>query len=198
MLNPILVILLAPAVTTLALFFLKEDNKRGVRFLAWLGTLISLIAAIYLFLSFPNAPVDQSVGDHGYKYVTAVNWVPELGLQFKVGADGVSVALLLLTALTIFTGVMVSFTIQSRVKEYYINLLALVTGVFGVFAAQDLFFYYFFYELAVIPMFLLIGIWGSTTKTVDRHYATMKLVILLSTGAVVVIFAAIYLFLFGI
>ena len=58
----------------------------------------------------------------------------------------------------------VSFTIETRVKDYYICLLALVTGVFGVFVSLDLFFYYFFYELAVIPMFLLIGIWGSTTK----------------------------------
>ena len=59
-----------------------------------------------------------------------------------------------------------------------------MTGVFGVFTSLDLFFYYFFYELAVIPMFLLIGIWGSTTRTVDKQYATMKLVLMLSMGAV--------------
>jgi NADH-quinone oxidoreductase subunit M len=70
------------------------------------------------------------------------------------------------------------------VKESYISLLALVTGVCGVFTSLDLFFYYFFYELAVIPMYLLIGCWGSTTKTMDREYATMKLVLMLTTGAV--------------
>jgi len=183
--NPLLIILLAPAITTLVLFFVPNENKKAVRFLAWLGALIALLAAVYLFVSFNGAHVDETVGSHGYKYVLNVEWIADLGLQFKLGADGISVALLLLTALTIFTGVMVSFTIEDRVKEYYINLLALVTGVFGVFASLDLFFYYFFYELAVIPMFLLIGIWGSSTKTVDRHYATMKLVILLSTGAVV-------------
>jgi NADH-quinone oxidoreductase subunit M len=78
---------------------------------------------------------------------------------------------------------MVSYRIRTRVKEYYVCLLALVTGVFGVFTSLDLFFYYFFYELAVIPMFLLIGIWGSTTRTVDQRYATMKLVLVLSAGA---------------
>jgi NADH-quinone oxidoreductase subunit M len=184
MLNPLLVILLAPAITVFVLFFVKSEHKQAVRFLAWLGTLISLAAAIYVFVAFKHAPVSESVGDHGYKFVLSANWVPALHLQFKLGVDGMNVALLLLTAFTIFTGVMVSFTIQHRVKEYYISLLALVTGVFGVFSAQDLFFYYFFYELAVIPMFLLIGIWGSTTRTVDRQYATMTLVMLLSTGAV--------------
>src|SRR5438477_3445830 len=93
--------------------------------------------------------------------------------------------MVLLTAITIFTGVMISFSIEDRVKDYYINLLALVSGVFGVFTSLDLFFYYFFYELAVIPMFLLIGCWGSTTKTMNRDYASMKLVLMLTTGAVV-------------
>ncbi len=103
-------------------------------------------------------------------------------------------SLTLLTAITIFTGVMVSFGIKKRVKEYYISLLALVTGVFGVFMSLDLFFYYFFYELAVIPMFLLIGIWGSTTVTVDQNYATMKLVLQLSTGAVIALVGLIWIY----
>ncbi len=183
--NPLVVILLAPAVTAGVLFLVPGRNKRLVRLVAWLGTSVSLAAAIWLFLAFPSTPTSETVGDHGYKFVVALPWVPSIGLQFKLGADGMNVALLLLTAITIFTGVMVSFTIEERVKEYYINLLALVTGVFGVFSALDLFFYYFFYEMAVVPMFLLIGIWGSTTATVDRHYATMKLVLLLSTGAVI-------------
>src|SRR5690606_7482040 len=119
-----------------------------------------------------------------YKHVLSVPWVPSIGLQFKLGVDGMGVAMVLLTALTIFTGVCVSFSIKDRVKEFFLNLLALVTGVFGVFMALDLFFYYFFYELAVVPMFLLIGCWGSTTKTMSRDYASMKLVLMLTAGAV--------------
>src|SRR5690349_8955772 len=107
-----------------------------------------------------------------------------MGLHVKLGVDVMGFAMVLLTAITIFTGVTVSFSINERVKEYYVNLLALVSGVFGVFTALDLFFYYFFYELAVIPMFLLIGCWGSTTKTMNRDYASMKLVLMLTTGAV--------------
>jgi NADH-quinone oxidoreductase subunit M len=182
--NPLLIILLSPAVAVGVLFAVPGRKANAVRAVAAVFTGISLLAAVWLFLSFGGAPASEAAGDHVYKYVVSADWVPSIGLKFKLGVDGMGVAMVLLTAITIFTGVLVSFGIKTRVKEYYINLLALVTGVFGVFTALDLFFYYFFYELAVIPMFLLIGVWGSTTKTVDQGYATMKLVLLLSTGAV--------------
>ena len=183
--NPLFIVLLAPAAAVTAMLFTPGRNVRAIRFLAWLGTAVSLAAAIWLFVAFPNADVSETgANGHAYKFVTSTPWVEDINLSFKLGLDGMGLCLTLLTAITIFTGVMVSFGIKTRVKEYYISLLALVTGVFGVFTSLDLFFYYFFYELAVIPMFLLIGIWGSTTKTVDQNYATMKLVLQLSTGAV--------------
>lgn len=188
--NPLLIILLAPVAAVGGMILTPGRNVRAIRFIAWLGTAVALAAAIFTFVAFPDAEVsvvdgvEQAAGDHEYKYVLQAVWVEELGLSFKLGVDGMGLCLTLLTALVIFTGVMVSFSIKNRVKEYYISLLALVTGVFGVFMSLDMFFYYFFYELAVIPMFLLIGIWGSTTATVDRNYATMKLVLQLSTGAV--------------
>lgn len=181
--NPLLLILLAPAAATLLLFFVGSESKRTVRAVATLAAGLSLAAAAWLFLGFHDAPVGASAGSHAYKHVLKVDWVPQLGLSFHLGVDGMGVAMVLLTAITFFTGTMVSWRVETRVKEYYINLLALVVGVFGVFMSLDLFFYYFFYELAVIPMFLLIGTWGSTTKTVDQRYATMKLVLVLSAGA---------------
>ena len=192
MINPLLIILLVPALATVALFLIPGRNHAAVRGTCLLATLVVLITAILAFCGFGDAPVDQTVGvanagtdvAHVYKWTTKIEWVKSLGLSFFVGVDGMGMAMVLLTAIIIFAGVIVSFTITERVKEYYISLMVLVTGVFGVFVSLDLFFYYFFYELAVIPMFLLIGIWGSTTKTVDQGYATMKLVLLLSTGAV--------------
>jgi NADH-quinone oxidoreductase subunit M len=181
--NPLLLILLCPAAAVLLLFFVGPENKRLVRAIATVATGIALATALTLFFGFAGAPAGESVGSHVYKFTDKWVWVETLGLSFHVGVDGISVALVLLTAFTIFTGVMVSYRIQTRVKEYYISLLALVTGVFGVFVSLDMFFYYFFYELAVIPMFLLIGVWGSTTRTVDQRYATMKLVLVLSAGA---------------
>jgi NADH-quinone oxidoreductase subunit M len=194
--NPLLLILLAPAAAVVAILAVHEERKRTIRAIATIATGVALLTALLLFVGFHEAdyahPADAATftanaGDadvHVYKYGLAVPWVEDMGLSFRLGVDGMGLAMVLLTAFIIFAGVMVSYTVQKRVKEYYICLLALVTGVFGVFSALDLFFYYFFYELAVIPMYLLIGIWGSTTRTVDQNYATMKLVLLLSAGAV--------------
>ena len=193
--NPLLLILLAPAAAALTLFFVDAKAVRAIRAIATVATGIALVTALTLFFGFGDAQYEHAetaqaftanagtATEHVYKYGFAQTWVEELNLSLRVGVDGMGLAMVLLTAFIIFTGVVVSFTIKKRVKEYYICLLALVTGVFGVFMALDLFFYYFFYELAVIPMYLLIGIWGSTTRTVDQNYASMKLVLLLSAGA---------------
>ena len=187
--NPLLLILLAPAVSAILLFFVNEQRKNTVRVIATLGTGVALVTAILCFIGFADAPASFTANagtetEHVYKYGFEATWVESMGLAFRLGVDGMSLSLVLLTAFTIFAGCMISYTVQKRVKEHYICLLSLVTGVFGVFVALDLFFYYFFYELAVIPMYLLIGIWGSTTRTVDQRYATMKLVLMLSFGAV--------------
>ncbi len=187
--NPLLIILLAPAIATVILFMVPKENHKAIRWIATLASAVTLGVALWLMFVFAGAP-DGDVANagtdaaHAYKFVWQKTWVADLGLQFKLGVDGIGVAMVLLTAFIILAACIVSFTVEHRVKEYYINLMALVTGVFGVFISLDLFFYYFFYELAVIPMFLLIGIWGSTTKTVDQQYATMKLVLMLSTGAI--------------
>jgi NADH-quinone oxidoreductase subunit M len=223
--NPLLLVLLAPAAAALAIFFIDEKEKKVIRTIATVATGLGLLLSLYMFVGFgdyeyeheadaqkftvnyvdradhaSDEAYEEALGraaadgrpQHVYKYGFGVDWVDEMGtagregsgIGLRLGVDGMGLAMVLLTAFIIFAGVMVSYTIQTRVKEYYICLLALVTGVFGVFASLDLFFYYFFYELAVIPMYLLIGIWGSTTRTVDQNWATMKLVLLLSAGAV--------------
>ncbi|MDF1700601.1 MAG: NADH-quinone oxidoreductase subunit M [Planctomycetota bacterium] len=188
--NPLLLIMLVPAAATVALFFVDAEAKKAIRAISTVATGLVLLISIGMFVGFGDAPATWTAnadgGDtaHSYKYGFEADWIQDMGLAFRLGVDGMGLAMVLLTALIIFAGVMVSYTVEKRVKEYYICLLALVTGVFGVFVSLDLFFYYFFYELAVIPMFLLIGVWGSTTKTVDQNYATMKLVLLLSAGAV--------------
>ena len=195
--NPLLLVILIPAAATLALFFIDANAKKAIRAVSTVATGLVLLISIFMFVGFGDASyADGDVradtftanagqpDEHVYKYGFEQEWIQDMGLSFRLGVDGMGLAMVLLTALIIFAGVMVSYTVEKRVKEYYICLLALVTGVFGVFISLDLFFYYFFYELAVIPMYLLIGIWGSTTKTVDQNYATMKLVLLLSAGAV--------------
>ena len=104
-----------------------------------------------------------------------------LGIGYHVGADGVSLPLVALTGIVIFTGVMVSWGITDRPREFFTFLLLLTGGVFGVFVSLDLFLLFFFYELAVFPMYVLIATWGSTRK----EYAAMKLTLYLLVGSVI-------------
>ncbi|MCU0725976.1 MAG: NADH-quinone oxidoreductase subunit M [Planctomycetes bacterium] len=172
--QPTTLIILAPALTVLALFFLPANRPWLIRWFAVAGAFATVVLSVTMWLNY-----DKAAG--GWQFAEYVPWVEDLGIAWNVGADGISIAMLLLTSFVIFAGALVSFRIQDRVKEFYILLLALVTGVFGVFANRDIFFFYFSYELAVIPMYLLIGVWGSTNK----EYATMKLTLYLTAGAVV-------------
>ena len=95
--------------------------------------------------------------------------MPSLGIPFSLAADGWSVTLLLLTGIIIVTGVLASWTVERREKEFFVLLLTLVTGVFGVFVSQDLFVFFLFYEIAVLPMYLLIGIWGTSHRGAGRR-----------------------------
>ncbi|MHC4162970.1 MAG: NADH-quinone oxidoreductase subunit M, partial [Planctomycetota bacterium] len=166
-----LIVLLAPVVGCLRLFFMPERDdadKDRLRGTAILFTGISLLAALWMWLTYDT-------GGERFQFVTDVDWVPSLGIGFRIGADGVSIAMVVLTSIVIWTGCYISRSITDRVKEHYILLMALVTGVFGVFLSLDLFFFYFFYEMAVIPMYLLIGVWGSRAQQYSKEYATMKL-----------------------
>ena len=105
-----------------------------------------------------------------------------MGISLQMGVDGMSAPLVLLTGLVMFTGVLISWGLDDRPREFFAFLFILASGVFGVFVALDLFMLFFFYEIAVFPMYLLIAIWG-WVKT--REYAAMKLTLYLFIGSVV-------------
>ncbi|MBI2435964.1 MAG: NADH-quinone oxidoreductase subunit M [Candidatus Hydrogenedentes bacterium] len=123
-------------------------------------------------------------------FVERVPWFESLGIQYFVGVDGISVAMVILTSIIIFTGVLASWYVDIRTKEFFSLLLLLVTGVFGVFLSFDLFLFFMFYELAVLPMYLLIGVWGTGPK----EYSAMKLTLMLLAGSAFVLvgFFALY------
>ena len=104
------------------------------------------------------------------------------GIGVHVGVDGIAAPLVLLTGIVIMAGSFVSWKIQNRNKDFYILLFTLVAGVFGTFVALDMFMFFFFYELAVIPMYLLIAVWGSTRK----EYGAMKLTVMLVAASVLI------------
>ena len=122
----------------------------------------------------------------GFQFVERVPWVPSLGIEWHNGVDGLNLPLLALTAIVFLTGVLVMWELQERVKEYFAFMTLLVVGVFGVFLTLDLFFFVFFYEVAVLPMYLLIAVWGSTRK----EYGAMKLTLYLLVGTALVVPAA--------
>jgi NADH-quinone oxidoreductase subunit M len=177
-----LLVLFAPTVGALRMFFMRENDdadKERIRRSAHFFTGLSLVGAIAMWVLYESGPDADR-----FQFVVDQTWVPTLGLGFRLGVDGIGLAMVLLTSIVIWTGTYISRSIQDRVKEHYILLLALVTGVFGVFLSLDLFFFYFFYEMAVIPMYLLIGVWGSRAQQYSKEYATMKLTLYLTTGAV--------------
>ena len=185
-------VLLAPLIG--ALLIGAVDARRGAwsRRIAVTSTTISLLGALRVAFAYQVAP-------GGYQFEVHVPWIRMLGIGFHLGVDGISVVLVLLHALCAFTGVLISYAIKERVKEYFIFYLTLITGVFGVFLSLDLFFFYFFYEMAVIPMYPLIGIWGSDVKErgvvrFSKEYATMKLTIYLTLGAVVALIGLLWLY----
>ncbi|HHJ50013.1 MAG TPA: NADH-quinone oxidoreductase subunit M, partial [Phaeodactylibacter sp.] len=168
-------LVVVPVLTVLALFFAKD--LRQARTWAAIGTGIELLLAIWLtvwYLQLRGAGHTEEM-----LFMRDVLWFKSLNIHYAIGVDGISVALILLTAIVLFAGVFISWHMQELSKEFFISLIVLGTGVFGFFISLDLFTMFLFYELAVIPMYLLIGIWG----TGPREYAAMKLTLMLMAGS---------------
>ena len=112
-------------------------------------------------------------------FTDSISWYAPLHICYSIGVDGISVAMLLLSAIIVFTGTFASWKLQPLTKEYFLWFTLLSLGVFGFFISTDLFTMFMFYEVALIPMYLLIGIWGSGRK----EYAAMKLTLMLMGGS---------------
>lgn len=186
-----------PAVATLLLVLVPERMKTLVVGIPTVASTACLGMALWLFW---NA-LQQGETWLATLMPERIPWVESLGITWSVGCDGMSAAMVLLTATVLFAGTLVSIHAPSthtgigdRPKTFFILFLALVTGVFGVFLVRDLFFFYFAYELAVVPMYLLIGTWGSTSATADKQYAAMKLTLYLTAGALVALAGILFLY----
>ncbi|WP_026371009.1 complex I subunit 4 family protein [Kallotenue papyrolyticum] len=146
--------------------------REAIRWTAASVALISLLLSLLVYLAYD--PQGRT-----FQFVEQAPWIPSLGISYFVGVDGIGIAMLLLNGLVIFTGTLISWNIEHRTKEYFVLLLLLVVGVYGVFMSLDLFLFFVFYELAVLPMYLLIAVWGSTRK----EYGAMKLTLYLMVGS---------------
>lgn len=182
---PILsVIIFTPLVAALILLMMPADRKTEIRVTALVSAVFALLLSLWVFLNYDQAAA-------GYQFIEKYDWLPQFGISLHLGVDGISTPLVLLTGVVMFTGVIISWGIDDRPREFFAFLFILASGVFGVFVALDLFMLFFFYEIAVFPMYLLIAIWG-WVKT--REYAAMKLTLYLFIGSVIALVGALAMY----
>lgn len=185
---PLLTIaLLAPILGALVLIFLPEDEHRTIKSVAAFFTGISLLLSLVAYFGY-----DFARG--GYQFVEDIPWIREIGVTYAMGVDGISLPMLLLTNLIGFSAVFASWNIDKRPKTFFILLLLLIAGVMGTFISRDLFIFFLFYEVVVIPLYIMVIIWGST-KRVTKEYAGMKLTIYLLIGSAFLLVGVIALYL---
>ena len=177
-----------PLLAALLLVVVPRNYRVIIRAIAVLATLISAVLAVKMFCNYGAAPADAE----GYRFVQQIPWVESLGISYHVGVDGLNVGLILMGAIVAFAAALCSFEIQSREKEFYILLLIMSGGILGAFASLDLFFFYFLHEFALIPTFIMIGVWG---RGEQKNYATFQITLYLSAGALIALIGLIALYL---
>lgn len=186
--SPLTYIICWPLLMAVILAFVPRNYRFVMRMGALFATLMSFLVALKMFLQFGGAIAEMG----GYKFVQQVPWIPSLGISYFVGVDGINVGLIFMGALVAFAAACVSWEIQHHEKEFYILFLVMTGGVLGAFASLDLFFFYSFHELALIPTFIMIGLWG---RGPNRSFATFQITMYLTVGALVALAGLIALYL---
>lgn len=169
--NFLTLFVLIPLLTIIGILFTKD--MRSTRVVSAIGMTIQLLLGAYLVYAYLT---ERAAGNSAEMlFYAKYMWFEGLNITYTIGVDGISVAMIALTCVVIFTGIFASWNVDYLHREFFISLILLSSGVFGFFISIDLFTMFLFYELAVIPMYLLIGIWGSGPK----EYSAMKLTLML-------------------
>jgi NADH-quinone oxidoreductase subunit M len=168
-----------PALGALAIAFLPSSRPNLARYVALGFALAAWVVSLVMLVGF-------SATNHADQFTQSAPWIPMFGITYSVGVDGLSMVLVVLTTTLTWISILASFSpIQNRVKEYMISFLVLEVGMIGVFVARDLFLFYIFWELVLVPMYLIIGIWGGK----NRIYATIKFVLYTLVGSLLMLVA---------
>lgn len=179
----LLLTLLIPLVTAGVLMLLPAENRRAHRMVSTVGSIAAFLVSLGLWFQFDK-------GNAGFQFLTDVTWISSLDVGFRFGIDGMSLLLVLLTTFIMPIAIMSSWEpIKDREKLYYIMLMILEFGMLGVFVSLDTFLFYVFWELVLIPMYFLIGIWGGK----DRIYASMKFFLYTMGASLLMLVAIIWL-----
>jgi NADH-quinone oxidoreductase subunit M len=177
-------ILLLPLLGLVFVCMLPAEKTCLIRRISNVAVLVPFILSVWVFAAY-----DHMAG--GFQFVQNVPWVIPFGISYHLGVDGINSLMLLLLGATSFAAVLISSSIKTRVKEYYVLLLITIIGTYGAFLSLDIFFFYFFHEVAAIPVFLMIAIWGSER----REFAAMKLTLFLVAGATIALIGLLGLYL---
>jgi len=179
-------IVLLPLITAVIQLAVPRNYRVLHRLLPLIATALTALLAVILFLRF-----DPAVA--GYQFVTRIPGLgaPTLGIEASLGVDGLSIGLILMGAIVAFAATCTTWEIQEREKEFHVLLLLISGGILGAFASLDVFFFYFFHELALVPTFIMIGVWG---RGKDRVYAAFKMTLYLSLGALILLAGLIALY----
>jgi len=182
---PILsVIVFTPLIAGVLILLYPAERKTEVRVTALAATVISLLLSLWVFISY-----DVSAG--GYQFIEKFPWLPILGISYHMGVDGISAPMVLLTGLVSVSGVLISWNVDDRPREFFAFMMFLVVSIYGVFVSLDLFQLFFFFEIAVFPKYLMIAVWGYP-KT--REYGAMKLTLYLFIGSVIALVGALAIY----
>ena len=175
------IIALSPILFAVIILMLPKERGENARMLGLGATILGLVLAIWVYVGYyNNLPASGSNWAESLAFVEEYAWVPSIGINAIFGVDGLSATLVLLTAIVGLGGVLISWGIEDRPREFYAFFLLLIAGVHGVFVAVDGFMLFFFYELAILPMYVMIVIWGWKET---REYAAMKLTLYLLIGS---------------
>ncbi|RMF95901.1 MAG: NADH-quinone oxidoreductase subunit M [Candidatus Schekmanbacteria bacterium] len=178
------VITFFPLVGVLFILLTGRNNKGLIRTFAFATTLIDFFFSLRIYNGFNSETAN-------FQFIENIPWITSLGINYSVGIDGISLLLVMLTTFITPIVILASWSaIEDKVKEYMIAMLLLEVGMIGVFVATDLFLFYVFWELMLIPMYLLIGVWGGPR----RIYAAVKFVLYTMVGSVLMLLAILYLY----
>ncbi len=180
------IILFIPVVGMIPLFFIPRENKQAARWWGNVVMFVNFLASLPLVFWFSSESPEQQ-----FKFVEQHTWIPSIGAQYHLGIDGISFLLIMLTTVLGFLAVLSSWTsIQERVKEYYAMFLLLQAGMLGVFMSLDFFLFYVFWEVMLVPMYFIIGVWGGPRKL----YAAIKFFLYTLAGSVLMLLGILTLY----
>ena len=185
------IILFTPLVGAFVLLFVPKESKDAIRWTANIFSLGGFLISLPLVPMFWAQRFDVTPSHFKFLEGTPNNWIPSIGAGYNLGIDGISFLLIMLTTLLGWISILSSWTaIENRVKEYYVWFLVLQTGMLGVFMALDFFLFFVFWEAMLVPMYLLIGIWGGPRKL----YAAIKFFLYTLLGSVLMLLGILYLY----